>query len=182
MNKEKQDENGRRRRSGGRFLIRDQIAGLSLLIIAIIFAFLIARPTRVDAVEPISSYTYEDIDAVATVIYNEARGVKSDTEKACVAWTILNRVDAGYGSIIEVASSTGQFAYYPVKHIPDDIYTLAADVILRWTEEKNGEENVGRVLPSEYMWFFGDGERNYFRDSFKGNRYWDYSLDSPYKN
>lgn len=114
--------------------------------------------------------------------YSEARGVKSDTQKACVAWTILNRVDAGYGTIQEVVSAEKQFAYFEVDHIPDDIYTIAADVVVRWSAEKSGENDVGRVLPKGYLWFHGDGKRNYFRNAFRGNTYWDYSLESPYKN
>lgn len=160
-----------------RFKIRF-LTVIALLVIAIISVKPCFAADDADTV----LYTYQDIDAIACVIYNEARGVKSDTEMACVAWTILNRVDAGYGSIIDVVSAKNQFAYSSVEHIPDEIYTIAADVIVRWSCEKSGEESVGRVLPKDYLWFFGDGTHNYFRNEYRSKSYWDYSLESPYKS
>lgn len=43
------------------------------------------------------------------------------------------------------------------------------------------EDEVGRVLPLEYLWFTGDGVRNYFRDAYEGDEYWDWGLESPYE-
>ena len=36
----------------------------------------------------------EDINMLAKTIWNEARGIKSDMEKAAIAWCVLNRVDS----------------------------------------------------------------------------------------
>ena len=41
-------------------------------------------------------YTDTDAKMIARVIWGEARGIKSQTERACIAWTILNRCD-NYG-------------------------------------------------------------------------------------
>ena len=157
-------------------------ARFAIIVFVLIAGTLAVNPFVAEAEDHTEFYTYEDIDAIATVLYNEARGVKSDTEKACVAWTILNRVDAGYGSIIEVATAENQFAYAQIDHIPDEIYTIAADVVVRWSCERSGTTDVGRVLPEDYLWFFGDGTHNYFRNEYKSKSYWDYSLESPYKN
>lgn len=133
--------------------------------------------------EQIMYYTEEDVVIAAKIIYRESRGIASDTEKACVVWTICNRVDAGLTgkTFHEVATYPGQFAYIEDTPVWDELYYIAKDVLSRWNREKNGELNVGRVLPREYMWYRGDGAHNYFRDAYNGNFHiWDYSLESPY--
>lgn len=129
--------------------------------------------------------TETDAAIIAKVIYGEARGVYSLTEQACVAWTILNRSDAGYGSIEEVAKADSQFCYnedFPtVDDYGRDILKLAYDVLNRWEAEKSGESDVGRVLPADYLWFYGDGEHNYFRNNYNDfSQVWEYELESPY--
>jgi len=37
------------------------------------------------------------------------------------------------------------------------------------------------VLPRDYCWFYGDGERNYFQNEWKGSTVWNWSLPSPYE-
>ena len=106
--------------------------------------------------------------------------MQSKTEQACVAWVVLNRVDAYNSSIYSVLRSPGQFAFYESTTIRSDLLDLAYDVLQRWNDEKNGYENVGRVLPKEYLYFSGDGSHNYFRTSYSGGSRWDYSLESPY--
>lgn len=133
--------------------------------------------------EPVLFYSEEDIVIAAKIIYHESRGIPSDTEKACVVWTICNRVDAGLTGTTfrEVATYPGQFAYIENTPVWDELYLIAKDVLTRWNREKNGEINVGRVLPREYMWYRGDGQHNYFRDAYNGNFHiWDYTLESPY--
>ena len=144
------------------------------------------EPTPEPEQEPelIMYYTEKDVIALAKVFHDECRGIPSDVEKACVGWVACNRVDAGYAdTIYEVLTAPNQFAYRSNAPVTDELYNLALDVLTRWNNEKNGIENVGRVLPSNYLWFHGDGEHNYFRDKFNGNfNVWNYSLDNPYKN
>jgi hypothetical protein len=126
-----------------------------------------------------------DAEALARMIYGEARGVASDMEKAACVWTVLNRVDAeGYSDTIQgVVKAKGQFYGYSAKHpVLDELLELSEDVLARWEREKAGEVNVGRVLPSDYYWFSGDGKRNRFRNVYRGRdiKYWDWSLPSPY--
>lgn len=137
-----------------------------------------------EAVEIIMYFTEKDIIALAKVLYSECRGVPSDMEKACVAWTACNRVDAEYGdTIYDVLTTPNQFAYHKNTPVTEELYDLALDVLTRWNDEKNGITSVGRVLPKEYMWFRGDGKHNYFRNAFSGKYdIWDYSLDNPYDN
>lgn len=136
--------------------------------------------------EPARYYTDDDVLMLAKVMYTEARGISSETELSCVAWTILNRLDnGGYGdSISDVVLAPNQFAYNPYAPTVNDygvnLAVLAQDVLERWSREKNGESDVGRTLPSSYMWYAGDGKHNYFRDAFKGGTRWNYSLPSPY--
>lgn len=129
-------------------------------------------------------YTQNDAIMMARVMFLEARGVKSKTEIACIGWTILNRVDAGYGSISKVITAPAQFAYSASARTTSDygydLVALATDVLDRWSREKAGQSNVGRVLPKNYLWYAGDGKHNYFRNAYKNGRRWDYSLPSPY--
>lgn len=123
---------------------------------------------------------------MAKVIYGEARGIYSQTEQACVAWTILNRVDAGFGeSIKEVCTAPAQFCYnanFPtVDDYGRDLVALALDVIERWQAEKNfGTVESGRVLPKDYYYFGGDDGHNWFRNTYEYSPAWDYTLASPY--
>ena len=128
----------------------------------------------------------DEIPYIARTVWGEARGC-SKTEQAAVIWCILNRVDSSIrympDNIIDVVTQKHQFLGY-VKTFPvtKKIRELVIDVLTRWEMEKAGVENVGRVLPPEYMWFHGDGWHNHFRDSYRGGNRWDWSLDSPYED
>ena len=111
--------------------------------------------------EYVTYYTRADVEMLAKLMWSEAGGIGSETERACVAWTVLNRLDS--------PDFEGEFL------------ALAGDVLRRWNDEKNGLDSTGRVLPAGYFWFAGDGKHNYFRDAYRGGDRWDYSLDSPYE-
>ena len=139
------------------------------------------RPVPVIVAAPEPIYDQSDVEMLAKVLWLEARGVPSDTEKACVVWTVLNRVDAGYGSTIEaIVTAPNQFAYAPGAPVDLQLAELAQDVLDRWSSEKQGEFDVGRVLPEDYLWYTGDGKHNWFRDAYRNGTRWDYTLDSPY--
>jgi hypothetical protein len=123
---------------------------------------------------------------IAKTVWGEARGC-STTEQAAVIWCILNRVDTEDryypDDIISVITQKNQFHGYSSKHpVTDDIYNLTIDVLTRWMREKNGEVNVGRVLPKEYLWFSAKNNVNYFRDAYSGGNTWDWRFESPYGN
>lgn len=126
-------------------------------------------------------YTENDVIIIAKILYNECRGLPK-LEQACVAWVVLNRVDAGrFGSSISaVATAPYQFAYSSGTPVNQLQYDIALDVLTRWNLEKNGQTDVGRVLPSNYLFFHGDGRHNYFKTAERSGSYWDYSLPNPY--
>lgn len=127
-----------------------------------------------------------DVEAIAKTLWGECRGVPYTSHKAAVVWCILNRVDEGgyFGStIIEVISKPNQFIGYSPNHpVIDELKEIAEDVLIRWHAEKDGEQNVGRVLPKGYCYFVGDGELNYFTNVWKSKNYWDWSLPNPYES
>lgn len=127
----------------------------------------------------------EEAAYIAKTMYGEAM-VCSTTERAAVAWCILNRVDSTDpfypDDIIGVVTQSRQFHGYDAEHpVMPELYDLALDVIERWVEEKTGAEDVGRVLPAEYLFFGGDGKHNHFRTEWDGGTVWDWSLPSPYE-
>lgn len=123
----------------------------------------------------------DDAELIGRVIWGEAGGIKSKTERAAVAWCVLNRVDAWDSSIEAVVTQPNQFhGYRESGECPKEHINLAIDVLTRWTREKNGEEPVGRVLPAEYLYFSGDGSHNYFTEDWRGGFIYQWTLTSPY--
>jgi len=133
-------------------------------------------------------YTEADVGMLARLIYTEARGVESKTEQAAVVWCVLNRLNNPERlekSIAEVVTAPFQFDYRPWVPAADEFRKLAADVLERWQAEKQAtagspashkvasrsEENVGRVLPAEYQFFEGDGQRNHFVSEWKSDEF-----------
>ena len=135
-----------------------------------IFAVLLAATT---ILSPLPSWepATEDVEAIARTLYGECRGVDSEAEKEAVAWVILNRLDAGYAdTVLGVVSAPGQFAGYDPAHpLWPELVEVAERVLTLHHREQLGE-SVARVLPREYLWFSGDGERNDFRCDYDGER------------
>lgn len=123
---------------------------------------------------------------IAKALYGECRGC-TKTEQAAVVWCILNRVDSELpympDDIVSVVTQPKQFAgYADDKPVLEGLVEIAEDVMMRWKREKNGETDVGRVLPKEYLYFWGDKKHNYFRMELESFEYWDWSLESPYES
>ena len=131
----------------------------------------------------IQYYTEQDAIDIAKVLYRECRGVPSVTEQACVAWTVLNRVDCDNSTIYSVIRAPNQFAFNESTKVDETLLELAYDVLGRWNREKNGDTDVGRALPIEYRYFEGYDGHNHFRDQYDGSySIWDYSMSSPYES
>ena len=64
------------------------------------------------------------------------------------------------------------------------IYFVEDDANIRklvcYALEKEGYTEVGRVLPSEWLFFHGAGGVNKFKKENKSTIYWDWSLGTPY--
>lgn len=107
---------------------------------------------------------------LAKVIHGEASGVKSTTNRACVVWCILNRVDQKHrgNNPRKCATASDQFAYVKSAKPRKDEIEIATDVLNRWLLEKIGgsEEEVGRVLPKKIVYFSGNGDYNEFRYAY----------------
>lgn len=130
--------------------------------------------------EAIEVNDYE-VELIARTIWGEAGGIKSQTEQAAVAWCILNRADRYGKSIESIVTAPGQFVgYRPRGTCPQEFYNLAADVLRRHEAEKQGEQNPGRVLPADYLYFTGDGARNHFTIEWQSSSKYDWSMPSPY--
>lgn len=123
-----------------------------------------------------------EIELIARTIWGEAGGCYDEAHRAAVAWCILNRVEAWGQSIGEVVTAEGQFhGYIWWGECPEEHLELAADVVHRWEREQAGEEDVGRVLPDDYLWFCAYEGHNRYRNAFSGSyNVWDFSSASPY--
>ena len=135
-------------------------------------------------IESYNEDTEESAIMLAKLVFAEARGIKSQTEQACVIWSVLNRVDSEVwpDTIYGVVTQPYQFAYRSYSNTVDDygrdLVQLSRDVLYRYDAEKSGEGNVGRVLPKDYTFYTGDGTHNYFRNP--SGYIYDGSLESPY--
>lgn len=143
-----------------------------------------AQQTPVEGSSQVYMVTREEIETLAKIVYQEARGIKEDSHKAAVVWCILNRVDDGYwgDSIVEVATYPNAFAWVPDTPVKEELVDLVVDVITRWNYEKQGLSDVGRTLPKEYLYFTGDGSYNHFTKEWGSTDYWDWSLPNPYNS
>lgn len=137
--------------------------------------------------EFLQSYHNEAI-MIAKVMYCEAKGISSKRELSMIAWTILNRFDnGGYGSTIPaIITARNQFAYSrnapTVNQCGIDLLALSEDVLLRWQSEREGQTDVGRTLPKNYCFYWGDGHHNYFRTSDRGKGHlWFEGYGDPYQ-
>ena len=129
------------------------------------------------------TYSESDVELIAKTVWQEARGIERKAEQAAVVWCILNRVDDDrWGdSIAEVVTAPHQFAYDAGAPVTDELRRLAEDVLERWKREKEGETEVGRVLPAGYVFFDGDGSHNHFRREYEHTgEYWEFKAESPY--
>lgn len=125
-------------------------------------------------------YNPVSAEALAKMMYGEG-GANLD-EHAATCWVAINRVNAGYGSLLHVLSAPGQFVGYRQKNpVTPLLYDLAKDVLIRWDMERCGYTDVGRVLPGDYKWFTGSKGHNWVRNKFSGGKYWDFSWPSPYQ-
>lgn len=128
------------------------------------------KPEPDEAIEAIVErhmYTKDNIDHIAQCLYAKARGC-SNTQQEAVVWCILNRVDSELfpNSIREVIDQG--FTWNCNAPVTEEFQVLAEKVLSEWEKEKSGL-GVYRVLPSDYLYFYGDGEVNHFYKEW-GNR------------
>ena len=133
-----------------------------------------SEPEQSEAPEPSEApvyyemyFTEDDIAEVAKMLWGEARGCTRDNQIKCV-WVVLNRVDDERfpDTIQGVLSQPHQFHGYSESFpVTDELYSVAFDVLTRWSYEKQGIP-VRRELAKSFLWFTGDGVTNYFREVY----------------
>ena len=147
--------------------------------------------TPVEIPEYETTFERDSIEVIvlAKCLCGEAGDLKSTTEKAAVIWCVLNRVDSEEryypDDIVGVVTQKYQFTGYKESHpVKEHLVDIVMDVLGRWQAEHRGEENVGRVLPKDYLWFYGLTARNTFRNAYEKDKaeYWDWSLPNPYED
>lgn len=132
-------------------------------------------------------YSEEDIINMAKMCYGESMnlpilktnlGDRSATYQSAEAmYAVLNRVDAGYGDISTCIKAKKQFVGYKSSNpVTDEMYDLAKLVIEDWA---TGEERY-RVLPSEFLYFHGDGWHNHFTTKNGGGVEYDHWIRDPF--
>ena len=112
-------------------------------------------------------FTKDDVAEVAKMLWGEARGCTRDNQIKCV-WVVLNRVDDERfpDTIQGVLSQPHQFHGYSESFpVTDELYSIAFDVLTRWSYEKQGVP-VRRELPESFLWFTGNGSENIFREAW----------------
>lgn len=143
---------------------------------------------------PTCPITDEEIVMLAKTMYAESQvvywdgtkwGVSYTARQAAVGWCALNRYDnGGFGdTLADVLTKPNAFAYQEDTEVSEYMMWLAEDVVDRWWNEKllDGTDLVGRVIPSDYLFFEGDGRENYFRKTYeKTGETWDWSWPDPY--
>ena len=133
-----------------------------------------AEPEQTEAPEPSETpvyyemyFTEDDVAAMAKMLWGEARGCTRDNQIKC-AWVVVNRVDDERfpDTIQGVLEQPSQFhGYDPTYPVTDELYSIAFDVLTRWSYEKQGIP-VRRELAESFLWFTGDGVTNYFREVY----------------
>ena len=112
-------------------------------------------------------FTEDDVAAMAKMLWGEARGCTRDNQIKC-AWVVCNRVDDARfpGTIQGVLSQPHQFHGYSESFpVTDELYSVAFDVLTRWSYEKQGIP-VRRELASSFLYFTGNGIENIFREVY----------------
>ena len=132
------------------------------------------EPEQSEAPEPSETpvyykmyFTEDDVAAVAKMLWGEARGCTRDNQIKC-AWVVVNHVDDERfpDTIQGVLEQPSQFhGYDPTFPVTDELYSIAFDVLTRWSYEKQGVP-VRRELSKSYLWFTGNGVENIFREVY----------------
>lgn len=109
--------------------------------------------------EPVRTWTQQDMIDMADIMYWEACGISDEANIMGVGCVIMNRVDAGWGTLQQVMHAPNQFADFGgaprYNQCGIDLLALAERVL-------NGE----RVIGPQYLYYGGDGHLNHFRTSY----------------
>lgn len=91
-------------------------------------------------------------------------------QRTAPIWCACNRADAWGLTLDEVMHSDAFHGLLTEREVPAEWYDLARETLARWELEKMGYIDVGRTLPSEYLYFGGNGVVNVYRTEYIGGR------------
>ena len=100
---------------------------------------------------------------MAKLMFSEAYDVTDTIELSRIAWSILNRVDAGEAS--SIAESVRQYNFKEGAPLVGKFLRISNNVLRNWEHEKTGKGGVKRTLPKRYIAFCRDGHRTEFYTS-----------------
>lgn len=89
-------------------------------------------------------------------------------QRTAPIWCACNRADAWGQTLEEVMHSDAFHGLLTEREVPAEWYDLARETLARWELEKLGYIDVGRTLPSEYLYFSGNGVVNVYRTEYIG--------------
>lgn len=89
-------------------------------------------------------------------------------QRTAPIWCACNRADAWGLTLDEVMHSDAFHGLLTEREVPAEWYDLARETLARWELEKMGYIDVGRTLPSEYLYFGGNGTVNVYRTEYIG--------------
>lgn len=89
-------------------------------------------------------------------------------QRTAPIWCACNRADAWGLTLEEVMHSDAFHGLLTDREVPEEWYDLARETLARWELEKMGYIDVGRTLPSEYLYFGGNGTVNVYRTEYIG--------------
>ena len=89
-------------------------------------------------------------------------------QRTAPIWCACNRADAWGLTLEEVMHSDAFHGLLTDREVPEEWYDLARETLARWELEKMGYIDVGRTLPSEYLYFSGNGVVNVYRTEYIG--------------
>ena len=89
-------------------------------------------------------------------------------QRTAPIWCACNRADAWGLTLEEVMHSDAFHGLLTEREVPEEWYGLARETLARWELEHMGYIDVGRTLPSEYLYFSGNGVVNVYRTEYIG--------------
>jgi len=102
----------------------------------------------------------------------------------CAMWRVMAGESRGFcNTPLAVVSQPYQFhGYDPSNYVSDELFSFVSEVYAKAYRVLQGEDaqEVGCVLPPSYLWFYGTGTVNVFRDAYEGGNVWDWSWGNPY--
>lgn len=125
-------------------------------------------PSQQDALNTAMEAIPDELVAEAALL---AWGEYSGTDYAqrtAPIWCACNRADAWGLTLEEVMHSDAFHGLLTDREVPEEWHDLARETLARWELEHMGYIDVGRTLPSEYLYFSGNGVVNVYRTEYIG--------------